>query len=80
MQNGEYLTYPKIGPEQTWKFSSILSIFVFKCKISNKKFVINGSDIVNTSDKFGSFRMANKSHIPKSIVSKLGISVQLFGI
>ena len=33
VQNGKYLTYPKIDREQTWNFSLILSIFDFKCKI-----------------------------------------------
>ena len=28
VQNGKYLTYPKIDREQTWNFSSILSISV----------------------------------------------------
>ena len=27
VQNGKYLTYPKIGREQTWNYSLILSIF-----------------------------------------------------
>ena len=31
VQNGKYLTYPKIDHEQTWNFSLILSIFDFKC-------------------------------------------------
>ena len=42
VQNGKYLTYPKIDREQTWNFSLILSIFYFKCKILNKKATING--------------------------------------
>ena len=33
VQNGKYLTYPKIDCEQTWNFSLILSIFNFKSKI-----------------------------------------------
>ena len=33
VQNGKYLTYPKIDCEQTWNFSSLLSIFNFKSKI-----------------------------------------------
>ena len=32
VQNGKYLTYPKIDREQTWNCSLILSIFDFKCK------------------------------------------------
>ena len=51
MKNGECLTYPKIYREQTWNFSSLLSIFAFKCKIINQNVVINGSDVIDTSDK-----------------------------
>ena len=51
VQNGKYLTYPKIDREQTWNFPSVLSIFNFKCKIINQNVVINGSDITDTSDK-----------------------------
>ena len=51
MKNGKYLTYPKIDREQTWNFPSILSIFNFKCKIINQNVVINGSDVIDTSDK-----------------------------
>ena len=51
MKNGKYLTYPKIYREQTWNFPSVLSIFNFKCKIINQNVVINGSDIIDTSDK-----------------------------
>ena len=51
MKNGKYLTYPKIDHEQTWNFSSVLSIFIFKCKILNQNVVINGSDVLDTSDK-----------------------------
>ena len=51
MKNGKYLTYPKIDREQTWNFSSLLSIFDFKCKIINQNVVINGSDVIDTSDK-----------------------------
>ena len=51
VQNGKYLTYPKIDREQTWNFSLILSIFIFNCKIINQNVVINGSDIIDTSDK-----------------------------
>ena len=40
VQNGKYLTYPKIG--------SVLSIFNFKCKIINQNVVI---DVIDTSDK-----------------------------
>ena len=75
MKNGKYLTYPKIDREQTWNFPSVLSIFNFKCKIINQNVVINGSDIIDTSDKFGWFRMANISLIPKLTMSKLGISL-----
>ena len=51
MKNGKYLTYPKIDREQTWNFPSVLSIFNFKCKIINQNVVINGSDVIDTSDK-----------------------------
>ena len=51
MKNGKYLTYPKIDREQTWNFPSVLSIFNFKCKIIYKNVVINGSDVIYTSDK-----------------------------
>ena len=51
VQNGKYLTYPKIDCEQTWNFPSVLSIFNFKCKIINQNVVINGSDVIDTSDK-----------------------------
>ena len=37
VKNGKYLTYPKIDREQTWNFSLILSIFVFKCKIDGEQ-------------------------------------------
>ena len=47
----KYLTYPKIDREQTWNFSLILSIFVFKCKILDQNAIINGRDIINTSVK-----------------------------
>ena len=43
--------YPKIDREQTWNFPSVLSIFNFKCKIINQNVVINGSDVIDTSDK-----------------------------
>ena len=46
--NGKYLTYPKIDRKQTWNFSSVLSIFNFKCKIINQNVVIKGSDIIDT--------------------------------
>ena len=49
VQNGKYLTYPKIDREQTWNFSLILSIFDFKCKILDQNATINGRDIINTS-------------------------------
>ena len=51
MKNGKYLTYPKIDRKQTWNFPSVLSIFNFNCKIINKNVVINGSDVIDTSDK-----------------------------
>ena len=51
MKNGKYLTYPKIDREQTWNCPSVLSIFNFKCKIINQNVVINGSDVIDTSDK-----------------------------
>ena len=51
MKNGKYLTYPKIYRKQTWNFPSVLSIFNFKCKIINQNVVINGSDVIDTSDK-----------------------------
>ena len=51
VQNGQYLTDPKIDYEQTWNFSLILSIFDFKCKIMNQNVVSNGSDVIDTSDK-----------------------------
>ena len=51
MKNGKYLTYPKIGREQTWNFPSVLSIFNLKCKIINQNVVINGSDVIDTSVK-----------------------------
>ena len=51
VKNGKYLTYPKIDSEQTWNFSSLSSIFDFKCKIINQNVVINGSDFIDTSDK-----------------------------
>ena len=48
VQNGKYLTYPKIDREQTWNFSLILSIFDFECKILDQNATINGRDIINT--------------------------------
>ena len=33
------------------EFPSVLSIFNFKCKIINQNVVINGSDVIDTSDK-----------------------------
>ena len=51
VQNGKYLTYPKIDRQQTWNFPSVLSIFNFNCKIINQNVVINGSDVIDTSDK-----------------------------
>ena len=46
----KYLTYPKIDHEQTWNVSSLLSIF-FKCKLINQNVVIDGRNIINTSNK-----------------------------
>ena len=51
VKNGKYHTYPKIDHEQTWNFPSVLLIFNFKSKIINQNVVINGSDIIDTSDK-----------------------------
>ena len=34
-----------------WNFPSVLSIFNFKCKTINQHVVINGSDVIDTSDK-----------------------------
>ena len=51
VQNGKYLTYPKIDREQTWNSYLILSIFDFKCKILDQNATINGRDIINTSVK-----------------------------
>ena len=51
VQNGKYLTYPKIDCEQTWNFYLILSIFDFKCKFLDQNATINGRDIINTSVK-----------------------------
>ena len=51
MKKGKYLTYPKIDRNQTCNFPSVLSIFNFKCKIINQNVVINGSDVIDTSDK-----------------------------
>ena len=76
MKNGKYLTYPKIDRKQTWNFSSLLSIFNFKCTIINQNVVINGSDIINTSDKVWIVQNGKYLTIPKLIASKLGISLQ----
>ena len=51
VQNGKYLTYPKIDREQTWNFSLILSIFDFEYKILDQNATINGREIINTSVK-----------------------------
>ena len=48
---GQYLTYPKIGREQTWNFSLILSICDFKCNILDQNATINDRDIINTRDQ-----------------------------
>ena len=52
VQNGQYLTYPKIDREQTWNYSLILSIFYFECKNLDQTATINGRVIINTSVKF----------------------------
>ena len=51
VQNGKYLTYPKIDREQPWNFTLILLIFDFKCKILDKNASINGREIINTCVK-----------------------------
>ena len=51
VQNGQYLTYPKIDREQTWNYCLILSIFYFECKNLDQNATINGRDIINTSVK-----------------------------
>ena len=51
IQNGQYLTHPKIDREQTSNFSLILSIFDFKCKILDQNATINDRDIINASVK-----------------------------
>ena len=51
MKNGKYLTYPKIDREQTWNFPSVLSIFNVKWKNINQNVVLNGSDVINTSEE-----------------------------
>ena len=51
VQNGQYLTYPKIDYVPTWNFSLSLSIFDFECKILDQNATINGRDIINTSVK-----------------------------
>ena len=51
VQNGKYLTYPKIDREKTWNFSLILSIFDFKCKIQDQNATINGRNMINTNVK-----------------------------
>ena len=66
MKNGKYLTYPKIDSEQTWNFPSILSIFNFKCKIINHNVVINGSDVIDTSDKLLIVQNGTISHLSQN--------------
>ena len=51
VQNGKYLTYPKIDHEQTWNFPLILSIFDFESKILGQNATINGREIISTSVK-----------------------------
>ena len=51
VQNGKYLTYPKIDREQTWNFSLILSVFDLKCKTLDQNATINGREIINTCVK-----------------------------
>ena len=77
VQNGKYLTYPKIDCEQTWNFSLILSIFDFKCKILDQNATINGRDIINTNVKVQIVKNGKYLTYPKLIASKLGISLQL---
>ena len=66
VQNGKYLTYPKIDREQTWNNPSVLSIFNFKCKIINQNVVINGSDITDTNDKVWIVQNGKYLTYPKS--------------
>ena len=42
---------PKLIASKLGDFPSVLSIFNFKCKIINQNVVINGSDVIDTSDK-----------------------------
>ena len=85
MKNGKYLTYPKIGREQTWNFPSVLSIFNFNCKIINQNVVINDSDVIDTSDKVWIVQNGQYLTYPKidreqtwNFSSILSISVKLF--
>ena len=38
-------------PSYSWNFPSVLLIFNFKCKIIYQNVVINGNDVIDTSDK-----------------------------
>ena len=51
VQNGKYLTYPKIDHEQTWNFYLILSIIDFKCKILDQNATINGREMKVSGSK-----------------------------
>ena len=66
MKNGKYLSYPKIDCKQTWNFPSVLSIFNFQCKIINQNVVINGSDVIDTSDKVWIVQNGKYHTYPKS--------------
>ena len=87
MKNGKYLTYPKIDGKQTWNFPSVLSIFYFKCKIINQNVVINGSDVIDTSDKIWIVQNGKYLTYPKidreqtwnfpSVLSYLTLNVKL---
>ena len=65
VQNGQYLTYPKIDREQTWNFPSVLSIFDLKCKILDQNATINGRDFINTSVKVSKVKNGNYLTYPK---------------
>ena len=66
VKTGKYLPYPKIDREQTWNFSSVLSIFNFKCSIINQNVVINSSDVIDTSDKVWIVQNGKYLTYPKS--------------
>ena len=79
VQNGKYLTYPKIDHEQTWNFSLILSIFDFKCKFLDQNATINSRDIINTSVRVKIVKNGKYLTYPQIdlyfSVSNLGISL-----